>query len=205
MWCIKSIKGYTPPDGTSKLVNYPSWVILQPVKEWWVARSWIFQILPARSWIFQILLAGFWIFQMLPARYWIFQILSARFGIILIMPARSMNFSNFANLAGETSLEYSKFCRQNFKFSKSCRTLVNLVIFKIFIAMSNCLRAVLRAASSSTNSTKKPNLNLNTNWPFNHFKWINEDFSEVRISCIICFQCFCREFLALSAKKQSIL
>ena len=50
-------------------------------------------------------------------------------------------------------LEYSNFCRQDFEFSKSCRTRVNLVIFKIFIAMSNCVRIL---------STKKLNLNLNT-------------------------------------------
>ena len=48
-------------------------------------------------------------------------------------------------------LEYSNFCRQDFEFSKSCRARVNLVIFKIFIAMSNCVRAGLRASSSSTN------------------------------------------------------
>ena len=83
-----------------------------------------------------------------------------------------MNISNVANLAGKTSLEYSKFCRQDFEFSKSCRQdfefsksgrkRVNLVIFKLFIAMSNCVMAGLRAASSSTNSTKKIKLNLNT-------------------------------------------
>ena len=32
-------------------------------------------------------------------------------------------------------IEFSKPCRQDFKFSKSCETRVNLVIFKIFIAM----------------------------------------------------------------------
>ena len=30
---------------------------------------------------------------------------------------------------------------------------------------------------------------------------MDQDFSEVCISCIILFQCFCREFLVLSAKK----
>jgi len=43
-------------------------------------------------------------------------------------------------------LEYSKFCMQDFEFSKSCRARVNLVIFKIFIAISNCVRAELRAS-----------------------------------------------------------
>ena len=46
MWCIKSIKGWFthPQTGPASW-----WIIrrelMQPVKEWWVARSWIFQIL----------------------------------------------------------------------------------------------------------------------------------------------------------------
>ena len=143
------------------------WVIcceLLQVSEWWVARSGNFQILPARYGIFQILPAGVWIFQILTPRSWIFQILPTRFGIFLILAARTMNISNFASkilIFPNLLLEYSKFCMQDFEFSKSCwqdfefskscQARVNLVIFKIFIAMSNCVRAELRAASSSTN------------------------------------------------------
>ena len=82
----------------------------------WVARSWIFQILPqdldfrnlagkngtfqilpARSGIFQILPVRSGIFQVLPARSWIFQILPAKFGIFQTLPAGKI--WNFPNLA----------------------------------------------------------------------------------------------------------
>ena len=105
------------------------WVIrrelLQRVSEWWVARSWIFQILP-----------------------------------------QDLEFCKSC----WQDLEYSKFCRQDFQFSKSCRTRVNLLIFKIFIVMSNCVRAELGAASSSTNFVYQKTYLESKHWPFNHSK-----------------------------------
>ena len=83
-------------------------------------------------------------------------------GRILNFPNLAGKILNIPNFAGKI-FNFLKSLRQDFEFSNYCRTCVNLVIFKILIAMSNCVRAELRAASSSTNFVyQKLNMNLNT-------------------------------------------